>query len=379
MSSKVLLQLLTLKKKYITLVVIYKLMANIRQNNNRIILNNKILTLKQRIQAFVQLGDYLLSSDFENSPFLFSVANRNPWYSKENVLKQAKAIGQNLTEEKLTAWLQGFPDQENDKVVGLVLAGNLPLVGFHDILSVLITGFKAEIKTSSEDAGITKAVLDILVAIEPDFSNRFQLVERLENYDLIIATGSNNSSRYFEHYFGKKPHIIRKNRNSVAVITGQETKEQLNQLGNDIFDYFGLGCRSVSKIFIPEDYDIARLYESLESFSPIKDHFKYNNNYDFNKSIYLINRNEHFDNGFLLIKEDEAMASPLAVIHYERYKELKEVESFIQNHLEEIQCVTAETDLKVDAAVFPFGASQHPALDDYADGVDTLAFLKANQ
>lgn len=354
-------------------------MANIRQNINRIILNNKILTLQQRIEAFAKLGEYLQSNDFENSPFLFSVAQRNPWYTKENVVQQTKAIGSNLQVDKLQAWLKDFPEIKTDKVVGLVLAGNLPLVGFHDILSVLITGFHAEIKASSEDAGLTKAVLDILVAIEPEFSNYFKIVEKLAEYDLIIATGSNNSSRYFEHYFGKKPHIIRKNRNSVAVISGDETNEELQQLGHDIFDYFGLGCRSVSKIFIPENYDIAKLYEPLEHFAGIKDHFKYNNNYDFNKSIYLINKNEHYDNGFLLLKNDENLASPLAVIHYQRYKDIQEVESFIQSHLNEIQCVTAERELNVDAAVFPFGVSQCPALDDYADAVDTLAFLKANQ
>ncbi|WP_312136226.1 acyl-CoA reductase [Sphingobacterium sp.] len=334
---------------------------------------------EQRIQAFSHLGSFLASDDAEIQAVLDRVERLNPWYTSRYVAQQFKALGAQLTEANLNAWLADFPDQETDKVVGLVLAGNLPLVGFHDILCVLITGFKAQIKASSDDAGLTKFVLDKLVEIEPAFADRFAIVDILKDFDLVIATGSNNSARYFEHYFGKKPHIIRKNRNSIAVLSGEETEEQLKSLGHDIFDFFGLGCRSVSKVFIPENYDVAKFFEAVESFNWIKDHFKYNNNYDFNKSIYLINKNQHFDNGFLLLKEDESMASPLAVVHYERYSSLAQVEEYINNHESDIQCVTSAIDLKVDPPVFPLGSSQCPALDDYADGVNTLEFLRANQ
>jgi len=337
------------------------------------------LVREQRIQAFSHLGSFLASDDAEIQAVLDRVERLNPWYTSRYVAQQFKALGAQLTEANLNAWLADFPDQETDKVVGLVLAGNLPLVGFHDILCVLITGFKAQIKASSDDAGLTKFVLDKLVEIEPAFADRFAIVDILKDFDLVIATGSNNSARYFEHYFGKKPHIIRKNRNSIAVLSGEETEEQLKSLGHDIFDFFGLGCRSVSKVFIPENYDVAKFFEAVESFNWIKDHFKYNNNYDFNKSIYLINKNQHFDNGFLLLKEDESMASPLAVVHYERYSSLAQVEEYINNHESDIQCVTSAIDLKVDPPVFPLGSSQCPALDDYADGVNTLEFLRANQ
>lgn len=334
---------------------------------------------EQRIQAFSQLGSFLASDDAAIQAVLDRVERLNPWYTSRYVAQQFKAFGAQLTEANLNAWLADFPDQETDKVVGLVLAGNLPLVGFHDILCVLITGFKAQIKTSSDDAGLTKFVLDKLVEIEPAFAARFAIVDILKDFDLVIATGSNNSARYFEHYFGKKPHIIRKNRNSIAVLSGEETDEQLKALGHDIFDFFGLGCRSVSKVFIPENYDVAKFFEAVESFNWIKDHFKYNNNYDFNKSIYLINKNQHFDNGFLLLKEDESMASPLAVVHYERYSSLDQVETYINKHELDIQCITSAIDLNVGSPVFPLGSSQCPALDDYADGVNTLEFLRANQ
>ncbi|MFZ4263276.1 acyl-CoA reductase [Sphingobacterium sp. HJSM2_6] len=337
------------------------------------------MTLQDRISAFVKLGDYLKSEDFAQSPFLNSVANRNAWYSKENVLQQANAIAYNLNQEALTQWLLNFPDMQSNKRVGLVLAGNIPLVGFHDILSVLICGFHAEIKVSSDDAGLTQAVLGILVSIEPQFSNYFHLVDRLQDYDLIIATGSNNSSRYFAHYFSKKPHIIRKNRNSIAILSGEESAEELRQLGHDIFDFFGLGCRSVSKIYFPQGYEISRFYEAMEQFAGVKDHFKYHNNYDFNKSIYLINKDKHFDNGFLLLKEDVTLTSPLAVLHYEYYEDLAVLLQQIDQQQQEIQCVTSSMDLNCEAAVFPFGASQYPKLADYADQVDTLAFLRKNQ
>ena len=355
-------------------------MANIRQKKHRLIINSKILTREQRINAFVKLGQFLQSDELKNSPIIDSAVHKNAWYTKPNILQQIHAIAQNLTHDQLEKWLKDVPNQDIDKSVGLVLAGNLPLVGFHDIMCVLLAGFTAKIKVSSDDAGLTKFILNQLIDIEPQFAKKIQLLDKLENFDLVIATGSNNSARYFEYYFGKKPNIIRKNRNSLSVLSGNETKEQLQALGHDIFDYFGLGCRSVSKIFIPQGYDIAKLLDNLESFHSIKDHSKYNNNYDFNKSIYLINKNKHFDNGFLLLKEDESLASPLAVVHFEYYKAKEDVEKYILAHKEDIQCVTSDMDLQVaDVPVFPFGASQYPSLDDYADNVNTLDFLLANQ
>lgn len=337
------------------------------------------MTKNDRIKTFAQLGDWMLNLEPEVQWTIASIQNKNPWYTKENIYKQFNALGQNLREEKLEAWTAQYEAPEATKKVGLVLAGNIPLVGFHDILSTLIMGYTAQIKVSSDDAGLTPLVLQKLVEIEPRFQDKIQIVDKLGDYDLVIATGSNNTARYFEYYFGKKPHIIRKNRNSIAVLTGDESKEQLAKLGDDIFDYFGLGCRSVSKIFVPKGYDVSPFFEAIEHYKWISDHYKYNNNYDYNKSIYLVNGDKHYDNGFLLLKQDENIASPLAVVFYQEYDELAEVEDYINSRKDNIQCVTSIAPLQVDSPIFNLGQSQCPALDDYADGINTLQFLADNQ
>lgn len=334
------------------------------------------MTKNQRIAAFAKLGDYLRTDHPDSTRLLAYAALKNPWYTAENVKRQLDAIAQNLTTKELQIWVAKLPEESTQKTVALVLAGNIPLVGFHDILSVLISGFRVQIKPSSDDAGLTTWLLAKLIEIERAFENKIEIVERLGTHDLIIATGSNNSARYFEYYFGKKPHIIRKNRNSVAILHGTESSTQLAQLGHDIFDYFGLGCRSVSKIYMPQAYDIATFYEGISEFHPIGQHNKYANNYDYNKSIFLINGDVHFDNGFLLLKEDKGWASPLAVVHFERYDALTDVSKDIHAAQDQIQCIVSDTSITVDLPVFPFGESQCPALNDYADGVDILAFLQ---
>jgi len=249
------------------------------------------------------------------------------------------------------------------------------LVGFHDVLCVLITGNYALIKASSQDARLLKYVLEVLCAIEPVFSERYNFTERLVNFDAVIATGSNNTSRYFEYYFGKVPHIIRKNRSSVAVLKGDETTEQLYTLGHDVFDYFGLGCRNVSKLLVPKGYNFNLFFESIEVYNDIINHHKYNNNYFYNKSIYLVNSDKHLDNDFLLLKEDTRLASPLAVMYFEYYDDINMVESKLTGDAEQIQCVVSATPLNIKSQVVDFGQSQEPELWDYADGVDTMAFL----
>jgi len=336
------------------------------------------LTKEQRINAFVKLGEQLRLPSEESSQIIQSAQHKNPWYTPQNVERALRAIAENLTIEKLTHWLAPYPDIQSTKTVGLILAGNIPLVGFHDILAVLISGFKAKIKVSSDDAGLTAYVMGLLKKIDPYFGDAFEIVDRLKDFDLVIATGSNNSARYFDYYFGTKPHIIRRNRNSVAVLGGAESPSQLEALGHDIFDYFGLGCRSISKLFIPKEYPIAHFFEGIAAFNNVTAHFKYTNNYDYNKSIYLINGDKHFDNGFLLLKEDEKTASPLAVVYYETYETIAEVENKLTLAQENIQCVVSELALKVPSPLFHFGESQCPSLDDYADGVNTLDFLFAN-
>jgi len=337
------------------------------------------LTKDIRIQALAKLGEWMQNPDEQTLLFVQGLHYKNPWYTYENVIKQFNAIGSSLNPADLSTWIIDYEANDNDKSVGLVLAGNLPLVGFHDILSCLIMGYNTKIKVSSDDAGLTTYVLQKLIDIEPLFSQKIHLVERLQDFDLVIATGSNNSARYFEYYFGKKPNIIRKNRNSIAIIHGNESKEQLEELGKDIFDFYGLGCRSISKIYFPKNYNINLFFEAIESYNPIKEHFKYNNNYDYNKSIYLINGDKHFDNGFLLLKEDTDLASPLAVVFYEEYDDLKELESRLETEKENIQCMVSAQSVSTSIPTFPLGQSQSPALDDYADGVNTIEFLNKNQ
>ncbi|WP_286859957.1 MULTISPECIES: acyl-CoA reductase [Sphingobacterium] len=337
------------------------------------------MTKQQRINAFVKLGELLKKQPEDLIQIIQLAQHKNPWYTVKNVENALHAITSNLTAEQLNYWLQDYPDSESAKTVGLILAGNIPLVGFHDILCVLISGFKAKIKVSSDDAGLTTYVLNRLKQIEPAFETAFEIVDKLKDFDLVIATGSNNTARYFDYYFGVKPHIIRRNRNSVAVITGTESAAQLQALGHDIFDYFGLGCRSVSKIFVPKGYNVSHFFEGIADFKDVADHYKYNNNYDYNKSIYLINGDKHFDNGFLLLKRDERTASPLSVVYYGEYDSLGDVENELNQQAENIQCVVSEVQLNIQSPVFHFGESQCPALDDYADGINTLDFLFANQ
>jgi hypothetical protein len=276
----------------------------------------------------------------------------------------------------LEEWLKEVKPAVSPKKIGLILAGNIPLVGFHDVISVLATGNIAIIKMSSSDDKLLPALLKKLISYEPAFTLKIEYSERLKDFEAIIATGSNNTGRYFDYYFGKVPNIIRKNRTSVAVLNGDETAEQLTALGHDIFDFFGLGCRNVSKIYMPKDYPIRAFFEGIESFQPIINHFKYNNNYDYNKSIYLVNGVQHYDNGFLLVKEDKNLVSPLAVLFYEEYDDFKTIENILAQQEDQIQCVISNIDLAIQKNKIAFGQSQNPKLWDYADDVNTLEFLQ---
>jgi hypothetical protein len=335
------------------------------------------LKTTQLINAFSALGEYLLNPDDQLLAIIETEHHYNAWFTPENVKRAVTSIAKSLNAADLTAWLSKYPIDKNvgGKKVGLILAGNIPLVGFHDILCVLATGNYALIKASSQDARLIKYILNKLVEIEAAFGGQYSFVERLENFDAVIATGSNNTSRYFEYYFSKVPHIIRKNRNSVAVLTGNETEGQLVELGHDIFDYYGLGCRNVSKLLVPKDYSFNFFFESIQSYYPIINHNKYNNNYDYNKSIYLVNMAKHLDNGFLLVKEDENWVSPLAVLFYEHYNNISSAEQKINDENDKIQCVVSALPLKISNQVVNFGMSQQPALWDYADGIDTMDFL----
>lgn len=335
------------------------------------------MTKNQRIDAFAQLGILLKDDSVVTEDFLEQVFYKNPWFTIENTRHQISQTARQLNNKSLTNWLSNHEAVDNSKTVGLILAGNIPLVGFHDILSCAIMGFNIKVKTSSDDGRLTKFVLDLLYEIQPLFKNKIHLVDKLSDFDLTIATGSNNSARYFEYYFGNKPHIIRKNRNSLALLSGNESSEQLKSLGKDIFMYFGLGCRSVSKLYIPQDYNFDSFFEAIEENSTLFNHFKYKNNYEYNKSIYLINGDKHLDNGFLLVKEDRQLPSPLAVVNMERYSSVDQIRSAMHQQKDSIQCIVSDgSDVWDGIDTIPFGQSQSPSLDEYADNINTLEFLE---
>jgi hypothetical protein len=342
---------------------------------------NTILTSKNNINAFARLGEILADPDSELIDLIESAKFSNAWFTPESTRNAVDGIAAMLNKNDLEMWLAESPAEENNESeklqsVGLILAGNIPLVGFHDILCVLASGKKALIKLSSQDQKLIPYILDKLIEIEPAFTQQVKYIERLTNFDAVIATGSNNTSRYFEYYFKHVPHIIRKNRNSIAVLQGSENVEQLGDLGKDIFDYFGLGCRNVSKLYVPKNYSFNYFFESIEKFKGFADHHKYVNNYDYNKSIYLVNQDDHLDNGFLLLKKDSRLASPLAVLYYEEYENLSNLKNSLDAISEQIQCIVSSYAFKFGTNQVDFGQSQQPKLWDYADGVNTMDFLK---
>jgi hypothetical protein len=338
------------------------------------------MKIQKRIDAFAELGEVLRNSlsgkEDGKAPGLLDVIKRqhliNPWFTQESVISSIIAIAGELTIENLVKWTSSYPHLqiENSPIrAGIIMAGNIPLAGFHDFLSVLISGNNLIAKTSSKDSELIIKIGDILCTIEPGFREKIEFTDgQLKNFDLVIATGSNNSSRYFEQYFGKYPNIIRKNRNSIAIIEGNETQTELENLGSDVFLYFGLGCRNVSKIFIPAGYDLKSIVARWERFASVVNNMKYANNYDFSKAVYLVNREDFLDTGYLLLKEDERLASPVAVLHYEYYELGSDIQNVTESEKDKIQCVVGHN-------YVPFGKAQSPHLWDYADGIDTLEFL----
>lgn len=329
------------------------------------------MTRSERIFAFHTLGDYLhnLSED-DFQTIATQAASKNPWFTNGSVRMAVDSIRSFLDHKKLEAWLAPYGEITQPKRVGVVMAGNIPLVGFHDSLCVLISGHHLLAKTSSKDSELPVWLLNKLIEIEPRFKSRIQTVEQLKNMDAVIATGSDNASRYFDFYFGKYPHIIRRNRTSVAVLSGNETPEELALLGKDIFSYFGLGCRNVSKVLVPQGYEIRQLFPAWQEFENIIHHHKYCNNYDYQKSIMLVNSTPFLDNGFVMLHETDRLVSPISVVYYSYYATPDELNQYLTSNQEKIQCVVGNP-----PATVPFGQAQYPTLTDYADQIDTLAFL----
>jgi hypothetical protein len=349
------------------------------------------MTLETKKSVFVELGRFLsqFSEDntikkpevVKNDPFFDDFIDliklsqsHNGWYTPEQVYFSIQSWASALTEENLNQWLAPYSiETPKPKNIALILAGNIPLVGFHDFLSVLISGHNVLVKTSSNDQHLLPFLAKYIIAIEPKLADKITFVEgKLENFDAVIATGSNNTARYFEYYFKDKPSIIRKSRNSVAVLTGKETKEQLTALGEDIFRYFGLGCRNVSKLFVPKGYSFDAFFEAIFEYQDVIHYEKYANNYDYNKAVFLMSNFKLLDNGFLTLKEDKSHASPISSVFYEFYDNINELQTRLEEERDQIQCVVS-TNLIENS--INFGQTQHPKLSDYADNVDTISFL----
>lgn len=336
--------------------------------------------VKQHITAFAELGDYLSQIDSKNtlySPLMEIVhqsKHRNGWFTEENCLDALKNWGKTLNENALNQWISPYDFAGNgNKNIGLILAGNIPLVGFHDVLSVLLCGHNATIKLSSTDPYLIPFLYKQLIFIDSIFEGRLQFTEnRLENFNAVIATGSNNAARYFDYYFAKVPNIIRKNRNGIAVLDGNETKEQLQGLANDIVQYYGLGCRSIAKVYLPRGYDINLIFGALYPYSNLMASAKYANNYDFNKAVFLMSEFDLLDNGFMLLRESDSFGSPVACLHYSYYDELASLQKTLKDQADNIQCISSALDIE---NAIPLGEAQSPSLWNYADGIDPINFL----
>ncbi len=347
--------------------------------------------IQNRVSAFVKLGQFISQfsqkssirkEEIEHNNLFFEgfkhqlkiTEESNSWFTKENILFSLNSWANALTETNLSKWITNENvGKNNPKLVAIIMAGNIPLVGFHDFLSVLISGHSVLIKQSSNDKHLLPFLAKYLEHINPEFIGNITFTEKkITNFDAIIATGSNNTARYFEYYFKKSPNIIRKNRNSIAVLTGNETEKELEALGNDIFQYFGLGCRSVSKIFVPKDYHFDSFFKGIFFKQTIINNAKYANNYDYNKAVYLMSEFDILENGFLMIKEDASYASPIATLFYEFYDDLDHLKIKIEQEKENIQCIVSNN---FTSGEISFGQTQHPQLWDYADGINTLEFL----
>ncbi len=351
------------------------------------------MDLHKRIKAFVKLGHFLSQfsnntikkkPNVEHNDLFFDGFNHqiklaqehNAWFTHKNILFALNGWAELLTETQLNTWLKPYTIKTTQpKQVAVIMAGNIPLVGFHDFLSVLISGHRVLVKQSSNDKHLLPFLAKYLEYVEPQFKGFIEFTDNtLNNFDAVIATGSNNTARYFDYYFKGKPSIIRKNRNSVAVLTGNETELDLKQLSDDIFIYYGLGCRNVSKLFVPRNYNFNAFFNGVYHWHPIIDQNKYANNYDYNKAVYLMSEFDILENGFLLIKEDTSYASPIATVFYEYYNNLEHLKQKLQNEKEQIQCIVAKDFIDNEIA---FGATQKPNLWDYADSIDSIEFLLA--
>ena len=349
---------------------------------------------KNIIKELVSLGRFLSQFSTEKPSRCPTIANNNiffdgfidqlklaskfnGWFTKENICFALKQWSELLKEKSLAQWLSNYPNSNNQpKTIALIMAGNIPLVGFHDFLACIVTGHNLIIKQSSNDRHLLPFIVSYLIHEESLIKSKIKFVDnKIEKFDAVIATGSNNTARYFNAYFKNKPSIIRNNRNSIAILNGNESENDLKNLSNDIFRYYGLGCRSVSKIYVPKNYDFDMLFKAVYKWHPVINVRKYLNNYDYNKAVYIMSEFDIIENGFLMLKEDRRLSSPIATLFYEYYDNVSELKSKLKVISSEIQCIVANG---FNSKEIKFGSTQSPALKDYADGVDTVDFLLKN-
>ena len=349
------------------------------------------MNLEERLDSFVRLGDFISGIVSENNDLdddsvsefdrvLRESYIKNNWFIQDNLLYSLKALSKNLNREDIESWILPYKIESefsSEKRVLIVMAGNIPLVGFHDLISTLIFGCHAVVKLSSSDDVLLPYLWSVICKIDPRWRSRLTYINDLDDrkFDAIIAAGSDTSSRYFEYYFRDIPRLIRGNRNSISVLTGNETDKELDGLSKDIFLYFGLGCRSVSKLFLPDRYDKDKLFNSFYKYKHLAGHKKYMNNYDYNRSVFMMGKHKFLENGFCILREHDALTSPVSVIHFERYHELEDVYDYVNINSSLLQCVVGK-DSAIKNAV-PFGSSQDPELWSYADEIDTIDFLKS--
>ena len=342
------------------------------------------MNLNNRITLFVKLGRFF--SDYINNNLESLERNKfdkainesilhNSFFSKKNILKSLLSWSNVLTKKSIDDFLSNYliKNKKREKKIAIIMAGNIPLVGFHDFFCVIISGNFAVIKLSSKDSHLFKFILSFLVKENPDFDTKFDVVEsKLQIFDAVIATGNNISANQFELYFKKYPKIIRKNRHSIAILNGNETKKEIELLANDIFYYYGLGCRNVSKIFIPNNYNLDILFKSFVLWNEVINKNSYSNNYNYYRAIYLLNKEVFFDNGFVLLKESEKIGSPVGTIYFEYYKSDNQIKEMIKKNNEKIQCIVSNNNYP---KTIKFGETQMPNLNDFADDIDTFNFL----
>ncbi len=334
------------------------------------------MTLEDRIESFVRLKSIIENQSEADRANLFTKAtSQNPWFTHENIELALQGVAKFLDKKNLTEWASPYvlQSEKSNKRVGVAMAGNIPLVGFHDLLCVLIFGHVLVAKLSSQDTVLMEFICNQLKQIDLRFRELIFIEEKLTNIDAVIATGSDNTGRYFEYYFRNIPHIIRKNRSSCAVIRGEENEAQLKELGKDVFSYFGQGCRNISKLFLPAGYDTKKIMKAWEEYGALVNHNKYANNYHYQHSILLINLIHFFDNGSVILSESKSFVSPIAVVYYEFYSDLAQLENRLLENKKKIQCIVS-ADRWYPKSV-AFGNTQTPGISDYADEVNTLEFL----